>query len=87
MMCCISTLQENQSRNLRLEIYEVGGSQSERRKWGAILEEDINLYIYVISLVGYDGVCFENSNATQMSEALQLFQSTTHMHNNCLKPI
>ena len=54
---------------------DVGGQRTERRKWIHCFD-DVTAVIYVVSLSGYDQVCFEDATQNRLVESLDLFADT-----------
>ena len=60
---------------LKTIIIDVGGQQSERRKWKSIFS-NVNYVIFVISMSDFDQRCFEESEEmNRTKDALNLFES------------
>jgi len=56
-------------------IVDVGGQRSERRKWINCFE-DVKGLIFVVSLIAYNQVLYEDEETNRMVESLNLFRET-----------
>jgi len=56
-------------------IVDVGGQRSERRKWVECFE-DVTGLIYVVSLIAYSQVLWEDESTNRMKESMKLFKET-----------
>jgi len=56
-------------------IIDVGGQRSERRKWMSCFNEVTGL-IFVVSLIAYNQVLYEDETTNRMKESLGLFRQT-----------
>jgi len=56
-------------------IVDVGGQRSERRKWIGCFE-DVTGLIYVVSLIAYNQVLYEDESTNRMKESMKLFKDT-----------
>ena len=56
-------------------MFDVGGQRNERKKWIHCFD-DVTAVIYVVSLSGYDQVCFEDATQNRLVESLDLFADT-----------
>jgi len=54
-------------------IIDVGGQRNERRKWIHCFD-DVESVLFVVSLIGYNQVMFEDSHKLRIIEALTLFE-------------
>lgn len=54
-------------------MYDVGGQQSERKKWIHSFE-NVNALLYVCAISGYDQMLFEDGVTNRMIESLNLFE-------------
>jgi len=69
-------VEENMTFEKRIfHIVDVGGQRSERRKWITCFE-DVTGLIFVVSLIAYNQVLFEDESTNRMEESLKLFKST-----------
>jgi len=56
-------------------IVDVGGQRSERRKWISCFDNVAGL-IFVVSLIAYNQVLYEDESTNRMEESLKLFKKT-----------
>jgi len=56
-------------------IVDVGGQRSERRKWICCFN-DVTGLIFVVSLISYNQVLYEDESTNRMEESLKLFRET-----------
>jgi len=56
-------------------IVDVGGQRSERRKWIECFA-DVTGLIYVVSLIAYNQVLYEDESINRMKESMKLFKDT-----------
>jgi len=61
--------------NRMFHIVDVGGQRSERRKWIDCFGNVTGL-IYVVSLIAYNQVLYEDESVNRMKESLTLFKNT-----------
>ncbi|KAB5592993.1 Guanine nucleotide-binding protein alpha-2 subunit [Ceratobasidium theobromae] len=61
-------------RGQELHLIDVGGQRSERRKWIHCFQ-DVTTILFLVSLNGYDQCLFEDSNANQMQDAMEIWDS------------
>jgi len=61
--------------NTNFHIVDVGGQRSERRKWIRCFD-DVTGLIFVVSLIAYNQVLYEDEQTNRMKEALDLFKKT-----------
>lgn len=61
--------------NTNFHIVDVGGQRSERRKWIRCFD-DVTGLIFVVSLIAYNQVLYEDESTNRMRESLQLFKKT-----------
>eukprot|EP00611_Tribonema_gayanum_P008548 TRINITY_DN1812_c0_g1_i1.p1 TRINITY_DN1812_c0_g1~~TRINITY_DN1812_c0_g1_i1.p1 ORF type:complete len:409 (-),score=102.26 TRINITY_DN1812_c0_g1_i1:654-1847(-) len=54
-------------------VVDVGGQRNERKKWIHIFD-DVKAVVFVVSLVGYSQVMFEDPTKNRMHESLELFE-------------
>lgn len=66
------------SKNLSYEFIDVGGQQSERRKWKAVLKE-ADVLLYIVSLSDFDEFLWEDMTINRMKEALETFEETVNI--------
>lgn len=66
-------------RTAKMSIIDVGGQQSERRRWIHCFQ-DVTAVLFVVSLSGYDQVLAEDRQVNEMREAMQVWSSI------CLSP-
>jgi len=59
-------------KNSKFHIFDVGGQQSERKKWIHCFEA-VTAVIFVASLSCYDEVMFEDEEKNSMSDSIELF--------------
>jgi len=64
-------------RNNKLRMLDVGGQQSERRKWIHYFA-DVTSVIFVTSLSEYDQLLFEDNKSNRLAESLSLFNTTVN---------
>merc|ERR1719245_387993 len=75
--------------NRMFHIVDVGGQRSERRKWINCFE-DVRGLIFVVSLIAYNQVLYEDEETNRMVESLNLFKETLtgkrglNFKNTCL---
>ncbi|XP_077986265.1 guanine nucleotide-binding protein G(i) subunit alpha-3-like [Glandiceps talaboti] len=62
-----------------LNIVDVGGQKTERRKWIHCFEDCTSL-IFLVALSCYDLILFEDEGQNKMHDSLQLFRSTCNNH-------
>jgi len=62
-------------RDRIFHIVDVGGQRSERRKWIECFDEVTGL-IYVVSLIAYNQVLWEDESVNRMKESMSLFKKT-----------
>ncbi|KAJ8293808.1 Guanine nucleotide-binding protein alpha-2 subunit [Rhodotorula toruloides] len=67
-------ISETTFKNRHMEIFDVGGQRSERKKWIHCFE-NVTAILFLASLAGYDQVLIEDRDSNQMQEALMLFDS------------
>ena len=56
-------------------MFDVGGQRNERKKWIHCFD-NVTAVIYVVSLNGFDQVCYEDNTQNRLVESLELFAST-----------
>lgn len=61
--------------NRIFHIVDVGGQRSERRKWIQCFD-DVTGLIFVVSLIAYNQVLYEDETTNRMKESLNLFKNT-----------
>jgi len=61
--------------NRNFHIVDVGGQRSERRKWINCFD-DVKGLIFVVSLIAYNQVLYEDEETNRMVESLTLFRKT-----------
>eukprot|EP01083_Nonionella_stella_P079282 217404_1 len=61
--------------NVKFHIFDVGGQQSERKKWIHCFNE-VAALIFVISLACYNEMMYEDNRRNCMADSLELFDST-----------
>ncbi len=59
----------------QLQIYDVGGQKSERKKWQDALE-GVSVVFYIVSLSDFDQNTYEDADLNRMKDSLDLFQTT-----------
>jgi len=59
---------------LTYNMFDVGGQQSERKKWIHCFE-NVNMLLFLVSLPEYDMTLYEDENVNRVQEALILFDS------------
>lgn len=64
-------------RGQHLNMVDVGGQKSERRKWIHCFQ-DVTTILFLVSLNGYDQCLVEDKDANQMIDAMQIFDSICH---------
>ena len=62
------------SSNITYQLFDVGGQQSERRKWLHCFD-DVKAVLFVVALSGYDMTLTEDGTTNRMEESLNLFQA------------
>ena len=62
------------SGNITYQLFDVGGQQSERRKWLHCFD-DVKAVLFVAALSGYDMTLTEDGTTNRMEESLNLFQA------------
>merc|ERR1712013_482986 len=62
-------------QNARLNVFDVGGQKSERKKWLALFA-DVKAVIFVVALSSYNEVMYEDSRCNYMDDALEIFEET-----------
>jgi len=67
--------EEMKIHNRMFHIVDVGGQQSERRKWINCFD-DVRGLIFVVSLIAYNQVLFEDEETNRMVDSLTLFKET-----------
>jgi len=69
-------IEENMKIENRIfHIVDVGGQRSERRKWIGCFD-DVTGLIFVVSLIAYNQVLYEDEYTNRMKESLSLFKNT-----------
>lgn len=58
-----------------MNIIDVGGQRSERRKWIGLFDGSITAILFVVALSGYAQRCFEDGSKNRLHEALDVFES------------
>eukprot|EP00477_Mikrocytos_mackini_P000610 GAHX01000651.1.p1 GENE.GAHX01000651.1~~GAHX01000651.1.p1 ORF type:complete len:560 (-),score=132.35 GAHX01000651.1:38-1501(-) len=71
-------LREIMMQGNRIQLIDVGGQRSERRKWLHSFD-DVTAVIFVASIAGYDQVLFEDETTNRLEEALALFEQICNM--------
>lgn len=61
-------------KGYRLHLFDCAGQRSERRKWIDKFVQATAI-IYVVSLSGFDQVCYEDNVTPRMEESLKLWQN------------
>ena len=62
---------------LTIDLYDVGGQRSERKKWIHCFE-GVTSVIFVIGLTEYNQVLLEDPNVNRLQESIQLFDSVVN---------
>eukprot|EP00455_Lapot_gusevi_P012469 TRINITY_DN15930_c0_g1_i1.p1 TRINITY_DN15930_c0_g1~~TRINITY_DN15930_c0_g1_i1.p1 ORF type:complete len:348 (+),score=44.71 TRINITY_DN15930_c0_g1_i1:83-1126(+) len=70
----------NENATRRFELYDVGGSRDERKKW-VLCFDNVAAFVCVVSLSGYDRISLYEP-ITEMQESLNYFDSLVS-HPNC----
>ncbi|KAK0509514.1 hypothetical protein JMJ35_007908 [Cladonia borealis] len=68
------------------QIFDVGGSRSERNKWGQCIKE-VDTFIFVAPLTGYCQPLVEDPEINQMEESLIIFEQITKLEEANAVPI
>ena len=68
------------SGNITYQLFDVGGQQSERRKWLHCFD-DVKAVLFVAALSGYDMTLTENGTTNRIEESLNLFQANNTNHH------
>ncbi|MES1914445.1 MAG: hypothetical protein MHM6MM_006518 [Cercozoa sp. M6MM] len=74
-----SKLINRNSRNLRLELVDVGGQRCERMKWMHVLQPDVSAVVFVASLNSYRELLAEDEGVNALYESLALFRDVVNM--------
>ncbi|OHT14518.1 Guanine nucleotide-binding protein subunit alpha [Tritrichomonas foetus] len=64
----------NENKTVKATLVDVGGQQSERRKWGQLFK-NVSYLMFVVSLSDFDQKCFEESDLSRTEDSLKLFES------------
>lgn len=65
---------EFEYQKFRFTVVDVGGQKSERRKWINFFD-NVNSVIFVVSLIEYNQVMFEDPSKNRMRDSMELFES------------
>ncbi|ANZ76541.1 BA75_03732T0 [Komagataella pastoris] len=66
-----------QLEDLNINLYDVGGQRSERKKWIHCFD-NVNLIVFCVSLSEYDQTLSENDEQNRLTESLVLFDSVVN---------
>jgi len=69
------TEEDMKIQNRIFHIVDVGGQRSERKKWLQLFD-DVTGLIFVVSLISYNQVLYEDETVNRMDESLRLFKNT-----------
>jgi len=78
--------EEMKIHNKMFHIVDVGGQRSERKKWMTCFD-DVRGLIFVVSLISYNQVLYEDEQTNRMVESLLLFRKTlggTNFKDSCI---
>lgn len=64
-------------RDHEMQMVDVGGQKSERRKWIHCFQ-DVTSILFLVSLSGYDQCLVEDKDANQMQDAMTIWDSICH---------
>mmetsp|Transcript_34357 Transcript_34357/g.58196 ORF Transcript_34357/g.58196 Transcript_34357/m.58196 type:complete len:359 (+) Transcript_34357:49-1125(+) len=73
-------------QDTEFEMIDVGGQQSERRKWGSAYS-NISAVVFVCALSGYDSTILEDEKTNRLEESLELFATVVYNKELKDKPI
>eukprot|EP01083_Nonionella_stella_P191231 707962_1 len=59
---------------IEYKLFDVAGQRVERRKWVKAFK-DVSAVFFVVAISEYDQLCFEDSSAKRLEEALRVFES------------
>ncbi|KAL0484932.1 guanine nucleotide-binding protein G(i) subunit alpha [Acrasis kona] len=60
-----------------VSLVDVGGQRNERKKWINCFV-DVDIVVFVVSLIDYNLKCYEDGEKNRMSESLELFEKTVN---------
>lgn len=73
-------------REVRFQMYDVGGQRSERKKWIHCFD-NVTAILFVISIAEYDQMLEEDNTVSRMTESISLFETIINNDYFKLKPI
>eukprot|EP01080_Neovahlkampfia_damariscottae_P006253 gene6253-10261_t len=57
-----------------LTMYDVGSQRNERKKWINCLQEQLDIFVFCVSLSEYDQLCYEDDETNRLEESLHLLE-------------
>ena len=65
---------QNTDLKIQWTVVDVGGQRSERRKWVGFFD-NVQTIVFLVNLLGYNKVLYEDENLLRMHESMELFET------------